>query len=40
MEKSGNSEDRLRLKIVSEELEHFEKIVGSYRKLLFAIGNL
>lgn len=40
MEKSKNSEDRLRYKIVSEELERFKKLVEGHRKLLIAIGNL
>jgi hypothetical protein len=38
MEKSGNS--RVRLKIVSEEVENFLKLIEGHRKLLFAIGEL
>ena len=40
MEKSGNSEDKLRLKIVSEELQRFVKLVEGHEKLLAAIGAL
>ena len=40
MEKSKNSEDELRYKIVLEELERFKKLVEGHKKLLFAIGNL
>lgn len=38
MEKSGNP--RVRLKIVSEEVESFLKLIEGHRKLLFAIGEL
>ena len=40
MEKSKNSEDELRYKIVLEELARFNKLVEGHRKLLIAIGNL
>ncbi|MFH1224225.1 MAG: hypothetical protein V1676_00295 [Candidatus Diapherotrites archaeon] len=40
MAKSGNSQDKLRCKIVSEELAEFNKLVRGHRKLLVAIGEL
>jgi hypothetical protein len=40
MEKSGNSNDRNKHKIVAEEIERFEKLVEGHRNLLLAIGNL
>jgi len=40
MEKSEDSQDKLRLKIVKEELENFKKLINGHRKLLMAIGNL
>lgn len=40
MEKSENSKDRLRRKIVSEELKEFNKLVKGHEKLLAAIGRL
>ena len=40
MAKSGNSKDSLRYKIVSEELEEFNKLVKGHQKLLEAIGKL
>ena len=40
MAKSKSLEDKKRYKIVSEELEHFEKLIEGHRKLLTAIGNL
>jgi len=40
MAKSGNSKDKVRSKIVIEELESFEKLIEGHRKLLTAIGNL
>lgn len=40
MEKSKNSKEKERCKIVSEELAHFEELVKGHRKLLVAIGNL
>jgi hypothetical protein len=40
MEKSENSQDRLRLEIVKEEIERFKKLVEGHKKLLLAIGNL
>ena len=40
MEKSGNSRDKKRFKIVSEELKEFEKLISGHRKLLKAIGEL
>ena len=38
MVKSKNSNDKY--KLVAEELEHFEKLIASHRKLLEAIGRL
>ena len=40
MEKSDISEDKIRLEIVKEELEHFEKLIAGHRKLLDAIGRM
>jgi hypothetical protein len=40
MVKSKNSKDSLRCKIVSEELEEFNKLVKGHQKLLEAIGKL
>lgn len=40
MAKSGNSKDSLRLRIVSEELEAFNRLIKGHEKLLQAIGKL
>lgn len=40
MAKSRNSEDKLRYKIVAEEIERFKKLIEGHRKLLVAIGEL
>jgi len=40
MAKSKNSKDSMRYKIVSEELEEFNKLIKGHKKLLAAIGNL
>ncbi len=40
MVKSENSRDRLKLKVVQEELSRFEKLIEGHRKLLIQIGNL
>lgn len=40
MEKSGNSKDSVRYKIVSEEIEEFNKLVKGHKKLLEAVGKL
>ena len=40
MEKSGHISDELRLKIVSQELAAFERLIAGHRKLLWAIGEL
>lgn len=40
MAKSGRSKDRLRCKIVLEELEEFNKLVKGHKRLLVAIGGL
>jgi len=40
MAKSGNSKEASRLKVVSEEIASFNKIVDGHRKLLHAIGEL
>ncbi|HLC79659.1 MAG TPA: hypothetical protein VJG83_04545 [archaeon] len=40
MEKSGNSKDENRYKIVAEEIEEFKRLVKGHEKLLRAIGEL
>ena len=40
MEKSKNSDQAERAKIVLEELEEFEKLIKGHKKLLEAIGRL
>lgn len=40
MAKSKNSKDKLRYKIVSEELKESNKLVKGHKKLLTAIGKL
>ena len=40
MGKSEILDDKMRLKIVAEEIEKFEKLIKGRRKLLEAIGNL
>ena len=40
MAKSGNSGEGVRLKIVSEELDRFNRLIDGHRKLLAAIGEL
>ena len=40
MEKSDPSDAKLRLKIVSEEMAAFERLISGHRKLLWAIGEL
>ena len=40
MAKSGNSRDKLELKIVSEELIRFNELIKGHEKLLLAIGRL
>lgn len=40
MAKSENLDDTIRLKIVREELERFNKLVHGNEKLLRAIGEL
>ena len=40
MGKSGNSQDEMRCRIVSEEISEFNKLVKGHRKLLAAIGEL
>jgi hypothetical protein len=40
MEKSENSQDEMKLKVVKEEIEKFEKLIKGHKKLLAAIGNL
>ena len=40
MAKSRNSDDKLRSEIVSEEIEHFNRLVKWHEKLLLAIGRL
>jgi hypothetical protein len=40
MEKSDNSKDELKLKIVKEEIELFKKLISGHKKILAAIGNL
>ncbi|MDO8538715.1 MAG: hypothetical protein Q7S21_07600 [archaeon] len=40
MAKLGNSKDKKRYKIVSEEIKEFDKLISGHRKLLKAIGEL
>lgn len=40
MEKFDNSEDKMRLEIVQEELEKFKKLIEGHKKLLEAIGRM
>ncbi|MEK6958243.1 MAG: hypothetical protein AABW99_04685 [archaeon] len=40
MEKSGNSKDEARYRIVSEEIREFKKLVKGHEELLRAIGEL
>ena len=40
MEKSENLEDKAKCKIVVEELNKFNKLVGGHKKLLLEIGRL
>ena len=40
MAKSENSKDRLKLKIVREELNKFERLIEGHKKLLVQIGSL
>lgn len=40
MAKSRNSKDKLRSKIVSEEITEFNRLVKGHEKLLEAIGKL
>jgi len=40
MAKSGNSKDSLKRKIVSEEIDEFNKLIKGHEKLLTAIGKL
>lgn len=40
MEKYETSNDKVRLSILAEEIEKFEKLIEGHRKLLIAIGEL
>ncbi len=40
MAKSENLSDKEKCKIVEEEINSFNKLVGKHRELLFAIGRL
>ncbi|MEK6938149.1 MAG: hypothetical protein AABX04_03825 [Nanoarchaeota archaeon] len=40
MAKLENSQDKQRLKVVSEELDRFKKLIEGHEKILMAIGNL
>lgn len=40
MEKSSSVSAKVRLQILKEEIEHFEKLIAGHRKLLEAIGRL
>lgn len=40
MAKLENSKDKERYKIVSEEINNFNKLINGHRKLLKAIGGL
>jgi hypothetical protein len=40
MVKSKNSKDKLRYRIVSEELNEFNELIKGHKKILTAIGKL
>lgn len=40
MAKSGKFSAKDRLEIVSQEIEHFNKLIAGHRRLLEAIGKL
>lgn len=40
MKKSGSLRDKEAYKVVSEELERFNKLIKGHEELLIAIGNL
>lgn len=40
MKNSTRSKDKIKLEIVSEEIERFKKLIKGHSKLLTAIGNL
>ncbi len=40
MAKSENLDDKQRLKIVSEEINRFKKLIHGHEELLYAIGEL
>ena len=40
MAKYENLKDKIRYKMVAEELNKFNKLIEGHRKLLVAIGNL
>lgn len=40
MVKSETSKDKLKLKIVQEEIEQFQKLISGHKKLLEAIGRM
>ncbi len=40
MAKSGNSKDKEKYKIVSEEIKYFNELIKEHRKILAAIGSL
>ncbi len=40
MDKSKNLKDKIRYRIVIEEIEKFKRLVRGHRKLLAAIGGL
>lgn len=40
MASSDHLDDKLRHKIVEEELARFHKLIEGHKKLLYAIGNL
>jgi len=40
MAKSKNLKDKIKYKIIEEELNSFNELIGNHRELLVAIGNL
>lgn len=40
MEKSENLNDKLKAKVVIDEIEHVKKLISGHRKLLEAMGKL
>ena len=40
MKKSKNSQDKNKIKIVINEIQHFKKLIKGHEKILEAIGKL